>query len=1025
MPTRADCLLRCVRRVVSQSSPELDDAELLRRFLTGRSPADFEVLVARHGPMVLAVCRRVLGNADDAEDAFQATFLVLAKKAASVRPALALAAWLYGVACRVARGARYARSLRRGREATAVDLAPPDPHPDPLAQLTTRETLAILDEEVSRLPLAYRLPVLLCCLEGFSQEEVAARLGWTPGSVKGRLERGRARLHARLLRRGLTLSAALAAAQLVRGTPTLATAATARAVLAVAAGRAGAVTARAGVWAEACCRGAALGKAKVALALVLALGTAALGAGLIPPPAPDQKAPAAVTPAPPPQPNEERRRDRHGDPLPEGAVARLGTLRFRVPGEVEALTVSPDGKVVAASSRAGVFLFDAADGLRLRRLPASDFPWGAAKLLTFSLDGKRLAGRGGVVRVWDVAGGRNPQDYDVKNVAWLGWSSGGKALALCLEKGSIHLRDLASGTSRRFLCEGLQRPDWYDHTPLACTMSGQTLAVADDSRHAVHVWDTADGQLRRVLRPKDRRVSSLALSPDGTRLAAATAQGEQRWEKDLQVWDLTTGKPLYTVPCKNDEFRSPRFSADGKTLVVADYWPHVCFLDAATGRERGRTDDKYAFSCLSLSSDGRTLVASERSSGSVHMFDVATGKRKPQPVGHFNPGGVAFSPDGRRVTTTGGQDGSVLVWEPATGKPLQRIQRSDKGVREAIYSADGRSLYVGWNDGNLWVCDTATGEKRHVIKLEDPEWPDTYQDPFSMHLADSGKTLVVISVYASKKDAGGPRHPGALITGWDVSTRQQRFRRRHYGPGSVPTLTADGRVMARNRDGGLSGPMRLEDAATGEELVTFPTSPQQVWPLAFSPDGRLVATNTFDYKDPSKRGPLDPGSNTVRLWETATAAEVLALPDANNTRGDPNTRAAFSPDGRLLAVAAPYHDIVLWEVAGAREVRRFKGSGAAVRALAFSPDGRLLTSGLADATWLVWDVGPGPSGPTSRLGPEAAARAWEDLAGADAPRAFRARWALASSRQEAMALLKDFQLPTTSHLAIWLRSVTL
>src|SRR5215467_868035 len=128
-------LLRYVRRIASQAGPEADDAGLLTRFLSVRDPAAFEALVARHGPMVLRVCQHLLGNLHDAEDAFQATFLVLARKAANVRPPGALAGWLHGVAYHVARKARQA-ALRRRHEGLAPDLAPLDPRPDPLRELT-------------------------------------------------------------------------------------------------------------------------------------------------------------------------------------------------------------------------------------------------------------------------------------------------------------------------------------------------------------------------------------------------------------------------------------------------------------------------------------------------------------------------------------------------------------------------------------------------------------------------------------------------------------------------------------------------------------------------------------------------------------------------------------------------------------------------------------------------------------------------------------------------------------------------
>jgi RNA polymerase sigma factor (sigma-70 family) len=246
MPPRASAarLLHHIRRLAAPPSPDPgSDADLLTRYLTGRDEAAFAAIVARHGPMVLRVCRRALADAHAAEDCYQATFLVLARKAASVRRRGSLAAWLYGVAARVSRRARDAGRRRAAGELRSGE-GPADPRPDPLDLLTARELLDAVDEEVERLPEVYRLPVVLCCMEGRPREEAARLLGWTEGSVKGRLERGRARLHDRLLRRGLTLTAALAAVELSRAAapaaaPTLAAAA-ARAAILFASGQAAA-----------------------------------------------------------------------------------------------------------------------------------------------------------------------------------------------------------------------------------------------------------------------------------------------------------------------------------------------------------------------------------------------------------------------------------------------------------------------------------------------------------------------------------------------------------------------------------------------------------------------------------------------------------------------------------------------------------------------------------------------------------------------------------------------------------------
>jgi RNA polymerase sigma factor (sigma-70 family) len=262
-----------------------DDATLLERFARHRDQSAFAALVSRHGPLVLRLCRRVLADAQAAEDAFQAVFLVLARQAAGLRLRESLPAWLHGVAWRVACKARAADARRRQREAPAPELAPADPHPDPLAELSARELLTALDEEVRRLPEAYRLPVLLCGLEGHTQEEAAGLLGWTVGSVKGRLERGRKRLHLRLARRGLTLSAALAAVELSRpvaaaGVPSLLARATIQHALLFGAGQAAAGAGRApaaAALAEGVLKTMAANKCKMALLAVLAVGLAGLG----------------------------------------------------------------------------------------------------------------------------------------------------------------------------------------------------------------------------------------------------------------------------------------------------------------------------------------------------------------------------------------------------------------------------------------------------------------------------------------------------------------------------------------------------------------------------------------------------------------------------------------------------------------------------------------------------------------------------------------------------------------------------
>jgi len=186
---------------------ELSDEVLLKQFASKRDEAAFETLVERHGPMVQGVCCRILGDAHDAEDAFQAVFLVLARKSKSIRRPELLANWLYGVACRIARKARISRIRKETRERRAGKM----PVQDQLLDLEWIELKAVLDDELQQLPEKYRAPLVLCYLHGHTNTEAAAHLGWPAGSISERLARAREMLRKRLNRRGLTLSAGLLA----------------------------------------------------------------------------------------------------------------------------------------------------------------------------------------------------------------------------------------------------------------------------------------------------------------------------------------------------------------------------------------------------------------------------------------------------------------------------------------------------------------------------------------------------------------------------------------------------------------------------------------------------------------------------------------------------------------------------------------------------------------------------------------------------------------------------------------------
>ena len=269
-----DQFLQYVRSVVPIDDPaQSPDRELLDRFVRRRDEAAFAAIVARYGAGIWSSCRRLLDREQDAEDAFQATFLTLARRAGSIRGGDSVPAWLHGVARRIAANLRRAE-LRRSRNLTAEanQAARRD------AELSWQEGLAVLDEELDRLPQRYRAVLIVCCLEGRSRDEAAAQLGWSEGQVKGRLERARKMLRARLERRGVDLAAILLAAAVSKSSgsaaPLALAAATIQGAMLTAAGLGASrqvVSANAAILAEGAVKGMAMQKFRIAAAILITI----------------------------------------------------------------------------------------------------------------------------------------------------------------------------------------------------------------------------------------------------------------------------------------------------------------------------------------------------------------------------------------------------------------------------------------------------------------------------------------------------------------------------------------------------------------------------------------------------------------------------------------------------------------------------------------------------------------------------------------------------------------------------------
>src|SRR5947209_4107709 len=334
-----EVLQRYLRRLCDEAVPP-EDAVLLNRFVAANDREAFELLIARHGPMVLGTARRLVDNTHDAEDVFQSVFLSLARLAKTIRQGRALPAWLHKTTCRIA------AKVRKNRVSSSNE-PPPEPceNIDPAAQLVWREVRQALDEELQRLPERLRSPLLMCYLSGLTRDEAAKQLGWTLGTLKRRLEEGRKALRIRLERRGI---AAVGLALTVL-TPQALQAAVSKSLLdsslglIFAAGAGVPAPIATLVPASAGTPKGLIMKSILALVAAIAVGVGIHAAtGHADPPKKAEGKKEEVKPA------QEEKVVQKDDPLPAGSTLRFGTSRFRHGIPISTMTISADGKIAVA-----------------------------------------------------------------------------------------------------------------------------------------------------------------------------------------------------------------------------------------------------------------------------------------------------------------------------------------------------------------------------------------------------------------------------------------------------------------------------------------------------------------------------------------------------------------------------------------------------------------------------------------------------------------------------------------------------
>jgi WD40 repeat protein len=630
------------------------------------------------------------------------------------------------------------------------------------------------------------------------------------------------------------------------------------------------------------------------------------------------------------------------DPLPPGAIVRLGRVRLRQGPGPAVLAFSPDGKTLASveSPRLDlpgkhlIHLWEVATGKEVGHLESAPqhYIWN----IQFSPDGKRLSvlgnlfpSNGNEFGNWifsdlELATGKEVRELKEPSIA----SSFTQAVVSTdttliawknPENWAIHIQDITSGK------EVLQFAAQEDEQPERFTADGSRLICLGHHKNAYRIRDVATGAEREL--PLFPRAIKTTFSPDGMEILA--------WEHNgpVRCWDVTAGREEGQLD-NPDPGRTVAvaLSPDGKIAAAGYSYGDIRWWNRTTG-ELGHHIHAHSnrVGTLTFSRDGKILASMQLGDGAIQLWDVATGDKLSPREGHqAGLASLSVASDGKTIATVG-EDHTLRIWNATNGQELRRLRTSGTGV---AFSPDGKTLATtGEREsadraGTVWLLDTSTGEKVRT---------------FAGKIGFPYRTLA-FSADGTKLLGAGFANDSCV---WHVASSKVL---RQFGTGSL-ALSPDGTLLAEPF-GGTIGFWDLADEHLPCRL--WPTragiSIGRITSLLFSCDGKMLAVAAEVPRD--QRDPRGPQDGVIRVYEVTTGDERTVL----NGHRKLVTSLQFAPDGKTLVSGSEDGTVRVWDVASGKDLRRFEGHRDKVTCVAFAPDGRTVISGSGDSTALVWDV---------------------------------------------------------------------